>query len=303
MGNPLIKPKRLLPGDTIGVVAPAGYVDHNTLHRGVEQLARLGFHVLLGRHVEKRYRYLAGVDAERAEDLQTMIQNPEIRAIFCARGGFGTARVIPYLQTRKIVGSPKIFMGSSDITTLLIWLTHTVGWVAFHGPMVATQFGQHSTKEAEDIFLRVLSGDVVEMNFPGVIPLRGGTAQGVLTGGCLTLLCTTIKTAYEIDTEDRILFLEDTDEAPYRIDRMLTYLKGLKKFDHVRGVIFGQMSKCQPDQLPEIILDVLGEFDFPILFGFPSGHGDATATLPFGIPVAFDTTNAILKMREPAVSA
>ncbi|MFQ5780060.1 MAG: LD-carboxypeptidase [Nitrospiria bacterium] len=299
--HPIKKPPRLLPGGTFGVVAPAGCVDPVILQKGVTRLEQRGFNVILGKNIEKQLRYLAGADRERAEDFQAMFLNKEIDAILCARGGAGAARIIPYLNRGLMSGSHKIFVGASDITTLLLYLARPFGWVTFHGPMVATQFGKEPSPALEAHFFKVLSGERIEMKFPGVQTLQPGKTDGVLTGGCLTLLCTTIGTFFEIETDDKILFIEEVNEAPYRIDRMLTYLKLIGKFDRVRGVIFGQMPGCRPEDLPEIILDILGEFRFPLLFGFPSGHGEGTATLPFGIPMQLDATTGTLRMLEPAV--
>lgn len=300
-GEGIVKPNRLAPGDTLGVVAPAGRVEPADLHRGVLRLEQLGFKVILGKNVEKSHRYLAGKDADRAADLQFMFEKSDVRAVLCARGGSGTARLLRHLDRGRFSGSPKAFVGCSDITTLLLYFSRTLGWVTFHGPMAATQFGRDPNGARDENFMKILGGETVEMSFPGVQALRGGRAEGILTGGCLTLICTTIGTPYEIETKDKILFIEDTDEAPYRIDRMLTYLKGLGKFDRVRGVVFGQMPRCQPELLPEIILEIFDEFPVPILFGFPSGHGESIATLPFGISVRIDGSAGSLRMLEPAV--
>lgn len=297
----LIKPKRLCPGEAIGVVAPAGRVEPDDLHRGVLRLEQLGFKVIIGKEVEAAHRYFAGKDPDRAADLQRMFEQRDIGGILCARGGSGAARLLQFLDLNRLRGFPKVFIGCSDITTLLLYFSRSLGWVTFHGPMAATQFGKDPNPARDENFLKVLGGEAVEMSFPGVRTLRSGEAEGVLTGGCLTLICTTIGTPYEIETEGKILFLEDTDEAPYRIDRMLTYLKGLGKFDHLRGVVFGQMPRCRPELLPEIILEIFEEIPVPILFGFPSGHGESIATLPFGIRVRIDGERGSLWMREPAV--
>ena len=297
----MIKPKRLSPGETIGVVAPAGRVEPADLHRGVLRLEQLGFKIVVGKHVEKGHRYFAGRDLDRAADLQSMFERSDIRAVLCARGGSGTARLLRFLDHNRLCRFSKILVGCSDITTLLLYLSRTCRWVTFHGPMAATQFGKDPNPARDENFMKVLGGEAVEMSFPGVRTLRPGEAEGVLTGGCLTLICTTIGTPYEIETKDKILFIEDIDEAPYRIDRMLTYLKGLGKFDQVRGVVFGQMPRCQPELLPEIISEIFDEFPVPILFGFPSGHGESIATLPFGIPVRIDGSAGSLRMLEPAV--
>jgi muramoyltetrapeptide carboxypeptidase len=297
----LIKPKRLPPGGTIGVVAPAGRVNLEELHRGILRLEAIGFRVRLSRQAERSFRYMAGTDAERAEALQAMWCDDGIDAIVAARGGVGTARIFPYLDLDLLCQKPKIFVGASDLTSLLLALSARE-CVSFHGPMVATHFATKSTPELEFAFIGTLSGATDTMRFPGVSSLRGeGSVEGRLTGGCLTLVCTSIGTPYEIETDETILFLEDIHEAPYRIDRMLSYLAALGKFDRVRGLIFGEMPGCQPAELPEIICDVLASFRFPIVFGFPSGHGVGTATLPLGISVRLDPLDGSLTPAEPAV--
>lgn len=305
MKQSLIKPKHLPTGGTIGVIAPAGKVDLADLSRGVASLEQAGFKVILGNHIEKSHRYFAGLDRERADDFLGMMQNESVDAVFCSRGGSGSARIIPYIDERNLL-PPKIFVGCSDVTTLLVYLSQKHGFVTFHGPMIAAQLGSiaggASISSPLEHLLQVLSGEKLEMSAPGVISLKQGCADGILTGGCLTLLCTTIGTAYEIDTNDRILFIEDIGEAPYRIDRMLNYLKTLKKFDNIRGLIVGQMKDCNPDLLPEIILETVYDFDFPILFSFPSGHGDSLFTLPFGTSVKMDTNEKTITLRSSAVS-
>ena len=306
MEQSLIKPKRLPPGGTIGVIAPAGKVDLESLNRGVASLEHAGFKIILGKHVAKNHRYFAGSDQERAEDFLSMMQDETVDAVFCARGGSGSARILPYIEEeiklRPPTGGlpPKILVGCSDISTLLLYLSKKHGFVTFHGPMVATQLGCNASPLTH--LLKILSGETIKMQADGVLALRPGRTDGILTGGCLTLLCTTIGTAYEIDTTDCILFIEDIGEAPYKIDRMLNYLKTLKKFDHIRGLIVGQMPDCNPDLLPEIILETLSDFDFPILFSFPSGHGDSLFTLPVGSPVQIDTHNKAVTLLSPAVS-
>ncbi len=295
------KPPPLKDGGTIGIVAPSGRVDAEKLHEGVLWLENCGYQVILGKHLEKQFRYFAGKDQERAEDLQQMVQNKSVDAIICARGGVGAARILPYLNLDPVRSFPKIFVGCSDITTLLLYLNKILSWVAFHGPMVATMFGNKPSPRLSTELFQILSGEIRNMHFEGTKGLRDGTSEGILTGGCLTLMCTSIGTPYEIDTKGTILFIEDVNEAPFRIDRMLSYLKSLGKFEHVRGVVFGQMPQCNPEDLPEIILDILGDYTFPILFGFPSGHGDSTATLPFGLNFQLNVDTLSLNMKESAV--
>lgn len=303
----LRKPAALRKGDLIGVVAPAGVVKPDDLAAGVRRLEELGFRVRLGRSVHRTARYLAGRDRERAADLTEMFTDPEVRAIVAARGGYGTSRVIPLLDPDLLSRHPKIFVGSSDLTLLLHFLRTSCRFVTFHGPMVSPNFGKYSSPTTNDTFIRVLGSTAAPGPFllTGVKALKGGSAEGVLTGGCLTLVCQTIGTSYEIQTEDAILFLEDINEPPYRIDRMLTYLKQLGKFDAVRAVVFGLMPDCHPSPqelytLEDVIRDVLGELSCPILFDFPSGHGGTNVTLPFGVRAAVE--GATLSVLEAPVS-
>lgn len=305
--KPLVKPPALQKGDVIGVVAPAGAVKVDDLAAGVRRLEGLGFKVVLGQSVHRATRYLAGSDRERAADIMRMFANPEIKAVVAARGGYGSARVIPLLDPAVLARRPKIFVGSSDLTLLLHFLRATCGWVTFHGPMVSPNFGKYLSATTNTSFLQMLSAVTPPgvLAVDGVKVLKGGSAEGVLTGGCLTLLCHTIGTRYEIETDDAILFLEDINEPPYRIDRMLTYLKSLGKFDRVRAVIFGLMPDCHPASqdlytLEDIIGDVLGDLTCPILLDFPSGHGGTNVTLPLGVRAAVDGT--VLSILEAPVS-
>ena len=293
--TPPRKPPALHKGDLIGVVAPAGVVKGGDLDAGISRLEELGYHVLLGRSARRAARYLAGRDAERAADLMEMFANPDVRAVVAARGGYGSSRVIPLLDPTVIARSPKNFVGSSDLTVLLHFLHTVCGFVTFHGPMVSPNFGKYSSPATNDSFIRMLSAIIPPGPFDvtGVKVLKGGSGEGVLTGGCLTLVCQTIGTPYEIQTDDAILFLEDINEPPYRIDRMLTYLKQLGKFNRVRAVVFGLMPDCHPSSqdlytLEDVIRDVLGDLPCPILIDFPSGHGGTNVTLPFGVRAAVE---------------
>jgi muramoyltetrapeptide carboxypeptidase len=301
--RPLRKPPALHKGDLIGVVAPAGAVKADDLSAGIKRLEELGFRVLLGRSVYQRARYLAGTDRDRAADLSDMFANPEVRAVVAARGGYGTSRVIPLLDLEAIARTPKIVVGSSDVTLLLHCLQTHCRFVTFHGPMVSPNFGKYSSPTTSEAFARILSATTPPGPFRvnGVKALKSGSAEGVLTGGCLSLVCQTIGTSYEVGTDGAILFLEDINEPPYRIDRMLTYLKQTGKFDKVRAVIFGLMPDCHPSPqelytLEDVLRDVLGDLSCPILLDFPSGHGGTNVTLPFGVRAAVDgTTLSVLE--------
>jgi muramoyltetrapeptide carboxypeptidase len=303
----MIKPNALRSGDVIGVVAPSGPPDEKELMAGVQCLEGLGFKVRLGEHVLKRWRHLAAEDRQRAEDLHRFFKDPEIRAIICARGGSGSSRLIPHLDPKNISTNPKIFVGSSDVTTLLSFLTQACGIVAFHGPMAAPNFGKKPSALTDEYFLKLLTRPepAGKLGIPGVKTLKAGTAEGTLTGGCLTILSLSIGTPHAVKASGSILFIEDIDEAPYKIDRMLTHLKQAGCFKGVRGIVFGKMVNCQPKPeegytLADVILDILNDFRGPILYSFPSGHGEENVTLPLGVRVRISGKG--IEILEAAVS-
>ncbi len=304
----MVKPRALRPGDTIGIVAPAGPVDPGKLSDGIKRLESLGFKTLLGESVYRSYRYLAGHDQERLGDLVGVYQKPEVRAVIAARGGYGTLRLIPHLTPRLFLQDPKIVVGSSDLTFLLLYLLKQCGLVVFHGPMVAPNFGHVPSSLTDDFFLKVLSPRISDetLTYPSVEALKNGMGEGVLTGGCLSMVCGSIGTPFEIETEGHVLFLEDTNEPPFRIDRVLNYLKATGKLKGIRGIIFGKMDRCHPSQeagytLQEVLLDSLTDFKGPILYGFPSGHGGDNVTLPFGLRVSVDGKRGRVILLEQAV--
>lgn len=305
---PRIKPPALRPGDLIGVVAPASTIKPDFLAEGCRELERLGFRTLYRPGITTAHRYFAGSDERRAAELLEMIRNPEVRAIFCARGGYGTARIIPYLEPELIRSNHKIINGSSDITSLLTFMDRS-GLVGFHGPMVATALRQGPAVYDERLLLDLLRGETVQFPLVGTSVLRSGTGEGRLTGGCLSLVVATLGTAYEIDTADSILVLEDLDTKPYQIDRMLTQLKQAGKLEPVQAVVFGEMLNCvqhvnQGYSLEEVVMDILADTAFPVLYGFPTGHTSRpNAIVPFGVRGRLSLgSNSVFELLEPAVS-
>jgi muramoyltetrapeptide carboxypeptidase len=291
----IIRPENLQSGDLLGVVAPAGPVDPEALGKGLKVLKRMGFQLLVGKHVLSRDRFLGGTDDERADDLVSMFENPKVKGIICARGGYGVNRILHWFTPKLVRQNPKVVIGASDITLLLLHLYQRCGLVGFHGPMVAANFGCHSMKASRKQFVDLLAGkpDGKKLSFAKAKVLRPGKAKGIMTGGCLTLLCRSLKTPYEVDTRNKILFMEDVNEAPYRIDGMLWQLQRAGKFKDVRGIILGEMVGCQPRSkeegtLQDIYSDVFSELNIPILSGLPIGHGKEMWTLPVGLPAAFD---------------
>ncbi len=305
----LIRPKKLSQGDKVGVVAPAGPVDLQELAAGLKVVRGMGFQPVLGDHVKDRQHFLAGKDKDRAGDLMAMFENPEIKGIFCARGGYGANRILPLLDSRIIRKNPKVVVGSSDITLLLIYLIQKCGLVAFHGPMVSGSFGCKPMKISKTQFRKMVTG-VKEgglLTAPQAHVLQEGTARGRLVGGCLTLLCRSLKTPYEIQTGNGILLIEDVNEPAYRIDGMLWQLKTAGKFRGVKGMVFGEMVNCRFDegqkgQLDDLIRDMLPKRSIPVLTHCPVGHGNEMWTLPLGVEATLDTPTRSLRLKSKGVT-
>jgi muramoyltetrapeptide carboxypeptidase len=303
-----IKPPALRRGDLIGIVAPASNIKPDLLAEGCRELERLGFRVLHRPDVTSSYRYFSGTDERRTAEFLQMLRNPEVRAIFCARGGYGSGRIVPYLEPELLRANPKIVNGSSDITMLLTLLDRA-GIVSFHGPMAATTLRQGESAYDARILLDVLQGATVRFPTAGTKCLRPGEGKGRLAGGCLSLVVATLGTQYEVDTEDALLVLEDIDAKPYQIDRMLTQLVHAGKLDSVRGIVFGEMLNCMqhPEQgytLEDVVMDVLGRYSFPILYGMPTGHTSRpNVIVPFGVRARLSLGGeSIFELLEPAVS-
>ncbi len=305
---PLVRPLQLKRGDVVGVVAPAGPVDRHQLKVGLEVIRSMGFEPLLGRHIHARHRFMAGPDKARAQDLTDMFLAPEVKAIFCARGGYGANRILPHLNPDVIRDNPKVVVGSSDITLLLHFLVQKCRLVAFHGPMVAGSFGRSEMKQSRRQFKALLTGDIKSTKFraPRARVFSKGVAQGKLTGGCLTLLCRSLKTPYEIETRNRILLIEDVNEPLYRIDGMLWQLKNAGLFKGVRGIVFGEMVNCRPQRrgdgtIADVLADLFPTPGFPILTHCPIGHGKEVWTLPLETPATLDSESKTLELKHCGV--
>ncbi len=305
----VIRPHALVPGDTVGVVAPASNIDEKALKLGVRNLQRLGYEPVFLNSVMSRDIYFAGDAQRRTAELMAMFENEDVRAILCARGGYGSNHILPLLDIRKIRKSAKIFVGYSDITSLLTWFVDN-GMVAFHGPMVTKDFA-HPGGWDEDAWEAVLEGQASVMEFgpnSAVETLIPGTAKGILYGGCLSLLVASLGTPYEIQTDGKLLFIEDIGAKPYQVDRMLMQLKLAGKLRKVRGIIFGEMLDCvqpggQDYTLREIIVRLLGDLRIPVVFGFPSGHvRSGNVVLPFGVPAALEASRKRIRFSMEAAT-
>src|SRR5215469_4988463 len=283
------KPAALRPGDTIGIVAPASNIKKDLLDKGCARLAELGYKPFYLDSILEQDLYFAGSAARRARELEEMFTRPEVRAIVCARGGYGANYLLQELSPSKITGNPKIFVGYSDITTLLTCFTDSAGFVTFHGPMVTKDFAVADGVDLHS-WLSAVSGEKEwQIADSGAKALAAGRGEGILYGGCLSILVASLGTPHEIRTEGTILFLEDLAAKPYQIDRMLMQLKLGNKFAGVRGVIFGEMIDCrqslpQDYTLEEVVMRVIGELNIPVAFGMRSGHvSRGNITLPFGV--------------------
>jgi len=297
------KPARLKPGARIGVIAPAGCIDEQALQAGVEALRAEGFELELGANIFARDGYLAGGAAQRAADIWQFFRRGDIAAIFCARGGFGSIQLLPYLSP-ELKNYPKIFLGYSDITILLNWLCQSCGLVTFHGAMVAEDIARGLSAEGRAYLWPVLSGLRCDWTVNLEETIRPGRADGEMIGGCLSLLVTTLGTPYEIDSRGKLLFIEDVGEAPYRIERMLTHLKMAGKFDQLAGLVFGDFAKCEgpgPRGIKEIIAELFHDAAYPVVTGMRAGHGAENLTLPFGVKMRLDGAGPSLALLESPV--
>lgn len=299
----------LRPGDTIGIVAPASPVERDQLEAGCATLRRLGYTPVYDPSIFDAELYFAGSVERRARELQEMFARSDVHAIICARGGYGCNYLLPHIDLDLIRRHPKIFMGYSDVTTLLTYLCDAAGLITFHGPMAARDFAQ--PEGVDETSFRQLSQPAVTSVIAADSGLRSlveGDARGQLYGGCLSLLVASLGTPYEINTEETILFLEDINAKPYQVDRMLTQLKLAGKLDAVRGIIFGEMKDCGAPAgssygLEDVVSRVVGDLHVPVAYGFPSGHVQArNRTIPIGASAFLEVSNTVTFGWEPAVA-
>jgi muramoyltetrapeptide carboxypeptidase len=307
-----VKPPALRPGDTIGIVAPASNVNRADLEAGCTVLERAGYRVLYSESIFDRDLYFAGSVSRRVRELEDMFTNDDVRAIVCARGGYGSNYLLNEIDLNVIRSHPKIFVGYSDLTTLLTHFTDQTGLITFHGPMAAKDWA-HADGVDLTSWQSALSGTTpwdVPLN-RGVTGLADGEAEGILYGGCLSILVASLGTPYEIKTKDTILFLEDVAAKPFQIDRMLMQLKLGGHFDQVRGIVFGEMLDCiqsakQDYTLPEVITRIVGDLGVPVAYGLKSGHvSSGNITLPFGVRARLSVrrNEIALRVLEAAVSS
>ena len=318
----LIRPKALRAGDTVGLITPSSYVSDPDRLALAERTARyFGLVPKFGKSVRKRAGYLGGTVEERLDDLHSMFRDAEVKAVFAIRGGYGAAQLLDRIDYDLIRSHPKIFLGYSDITALHLAIQKLAGLVTFHGPITLSRFTPYTQTyfrkalfETEPIG-RVTNPPDSDLLRPGhtLRTVRQGRVRGRLTGGNLTLIFTTMGTPYEVQTSGRILFVEDVEEQPYSIDRMLTQLRLAGKLDAAAGVIFGECQDCRPrDFKPsyestlsvgEVVDEILGRLHVPVLSGLTIGHTDDQLTLPLGVMAELDADKGELVIEEAGVTA
>jgi muramoyltetrapeptide carboxypeptidase len=312
--TPRVKPPALRLGDTLGIVAPASNVKRTDLDAGCEALRRAGYRPIYSDSIFDQDLYFAGSAKRRTRELEDMFTREDVRAIICARGGYGSNYLLEALDLQKIKAHPKILVGYSDLTALLTYFSDAAGLVVFHGPMVAKDW-QREDGVDRPAWLAALSGTTAwEPHLGAGSGARGlveGVAEGILYGGCLSILVASLGTPYEIKTAGTILFLEDVAAKPFQIDRMLMQLKLAGKLDDVRGIVFGEMRDClqttnQGYTLEEVVRRIVGELGVPVAYGVRSGHVSAqNITLPIGVRAGLSVRDGkvSLKILEAAVTA
>ena len=285
-------------------MAPAGCVNDELLSAGVQALQQDGFQVELAPGVHNRKGYLAGDDEKRARDLEGFFCRPDLDAILCARGGFGSIQLIPHL-TERIRSHPKVFAGYSNVTSLLNWLMQSCDMVTFHAPMVAMDFARGLSPRSRDHLWGTLTGEKWMWKIEVGEVIRSGKVQAEMLGGCLSVVVTTLGTPYEIETTGKMLFLEDVGEKPYRVERMLTHLKMAGKLERLAGLVFGDFTQCDgegPRNVREIIGELFHAAPYPVVMGIPAGHGRENLALPFGVKLELDGDAGTLSLMESPVA-
>lgn len=307
--KPLMKPSALMPGDTIGVIAPASPADPEEQQKALQLFSEFGYKVKLGNSIWERYGYLAGSDWIRAADVNQMFSDPEVDAIFCMRGGYGTPRILDLIDYRMIRRNPKIFVGYSDITALHLAIQCKVGLVTFHGPMII-ELAKHPDAVSWSTLFRNITNPYPIGRYEEPMEkytIVEGCAKGRLIGGNLSLLAATLGTPYEVDTEGKILFMEEIGEEPYRIDRMLTQLKLACKLERAAGIIFTECTDCKPENdkksltIRQILDDILKPLGIPSYYGLKVGHTQPNFTLPMGVYAKINATKGWIELREGGV--
>jgi muramoyltetrapeptide carboxypeptidase len=297
---PIIKGLPLQPNQTVGIIAPASPVSQSEISQGLKLLESFPLKIRLGRHLFDHLNYLAGTDHDRVSDLHQMFSDLDIKAIFCARGGYGSARLLNEIDFGLIRKNPKIIVGFSDLTALLIAIYKQSGLITIHGPTLSDLPKNRNWPN--------LSRLITTSHRPQVFFTRGkvinkGKASGILLGGNLSIICSLLDTPFLPSFEGVILFLEEKGESPYRLDRMLTQLLLSDRLDRLSALVIGEIEDCGEEEIINSLLEErLGALNIPVVTGLPVGHGVENISLPLGLPALIDTEKMLLKIEESAIS-
>lgn len=299
------KPPVVRKGDRVGLVAPASPLTAAEIENGVAHMRSLGLVPVLGRYVHEAYGYLAGGDAQRLEDFNHMIRDPQIRAIVALRGGYGSMRILDGIDYAALRAHPKVVMGFSDITAMLNAIAQRSGIVTFHGPVAAIEshYGAQTRSFIERAWMS--RAPIGELHANATRHLHRGVAHGRLAGGNLSLVAALEGTSYAIASADSLLILEDTAEEPYEVDRMLTQLRLAGTLERANGIIFGRCTDCEADgdslHMDQVLDDRIGTLGYPAISGAPIGHIETQWVLPIGIEATLDANRSTLTIPESAV--
>jgi len=309
----MIKPKALQKNSTIGIVSPSYWLEETILKKTARFFTDLGYKIKIGASNNLQWGPFAGTPQERADDLHRMFTDPDIDAVICARGGYGANRVLPLLDYDLIRKNPKIFIGYSDITAYLTSITQQTNLVTFHGPMLTT-YKNSWVDYNYDLMNRVLTGENnINIKPPESLKtriLKDGIASGPLWGGNMCLLINRLGTPGALDTNGIILFIEDIDEYLYSFERMIVQMRTAGMFDKINGLIIGELKDMKDQDIKfgrnsdQIVLDICGDLDIPIISNFPCGHGKYQATLPISIQTEINTSkiDALVTITDSAVN-
>ncbi|MFY0688356.1 MAG: LD-carboxypeptidase [Cyclobacteriaceae bacterium] len=305
----VVKPARLPKNPTVGLIAPASALTRSAFEKTISNMEMLGFAVKYSDNLRNRSGFLSGTDQQRIEDLHEMFADPQVDAVMCARGGYGTTRLLDEIDFEVIRNNPKPFIGYSDITALFSAFYKHCGLVGFHGPVGASSLNDFS---ADYLFDVLEKGKKVKIKAEEPEIITSGTAEGKLIGGNLSLLTSLIGTNHDVNYKDHIVFIEEVGESTYRVDRMLTQMVSAGKFEGAKGIALGYFTDCDtsPDDpyyefsigLSEVFKDRLGDLGIPVVTGFPFGHEPHNATLPIGIEALLDADKGMIKLLETAVN-
>ncbi len=317
--GPKIKPKRLKPGDTIGLIVPSSNTwENEEIDFAMDVLRSFGFKVKPGEHLYKRHGYLAGEDKQRASDVNKMFADKGVDAVYCLRGGYGSPRILPHLDYDLIKKNPKVIVGYSDVTALLNAIYSKTNLITFHGPIAKQNFTDYTLKNFKKVLFSPQAN--IELATPPVFEAKEGQAEkdnrlitvtpgkatGQLIGGNLSLMVKLVGTPFEPSYKNKILFLEDVEEQPYRVDGMLTHLLIAGRLKQLAGIVFGKCTDCEAKgaslSLEQVIQDRLGNLNIPVLKGVMIGHIDDMATIPVGAIATLDASRNRLTLNETAVS-